>query len=120
GARALLFPSEWYEGFPLVVIEAYAAGVPVIGSAIGAAASVIEGGWTGLHHAPGDARELGEQVRWAWRHPDEMLSMGANGRARYEERYTGATNYCLLRDAYARAGATSRKVPLVAEPTAIA
>ena len=36
GARALLVPSRWYEGAPRVVLEAYAAGVPVLASQIGA------------------------------------------------------------------------------------
>jgi glycosyltransferase involved in cell wall biosynthesis len=116
-ARALLFPSEWYEGLPLVIIEAYAVGIPVIGSRIGAAASLIEPGRTGLHHVPGDSRDLVEQVRWAWKHPDEMRAMGANGRGRFEERYTSAINYRFLRTAYAHAGAHGqRRGPWLSPP----
>ena len=109
-ASALLFPSEWYEAQPLVVIEAYAAGLAVIGSAIGAAASLIEPGRTGLLHAPGEWGDLADKVLWAWKHGDEMRAMGATGRARFEERYTPAINYRLLRDAYACAAATWRDV----------
>jgi glycosyltransferase involved in cell wall biosynthesis len=47
-ARALVFPSRWYEGAPRSIIEAYAAGVPVIGTAIGGVAELIEDGVSGL------------------------------------------------------------------------
>jgi glycosyltransferase involved in cell wall biosynthesis len=48
GARALLFPSTCYEGSPRVIAEAYAAGVPVIGTAIGGIPEVIEPHVTGV------------------------------------------------------------------------
>jgi glycosyltransferase involved in cell wall biosynthesis len=37
-ARALVFPSRWYEGQPLTVLEAFASGLPVLGSRLGAVA----------------------------------------------------------------------------------
>jgi glycosyltransferase involved in cell wall biosynthesis len=106
-ARALLFPTQLYEGCPLVVLEAYAASVPVIASAVGSAMSLIDDGRTGLHHIPGDAQDLAAKVHWAWRHPTAMLAMGASGRVRYEEHHTGPIHYHLLRQAYARALGTS-------------
>lgn len=103
GARALVFPSEWYEMLPLVVLEAMSTGVPVIGSRSGAVESIIEDGRTGLLFAAADPMDLGEKVRWASAHQDAMSSMGENARAVYLERYTGAVNYQLLRAVYARA-----------------
>jgi len=40
-ARALVVPSEWYEGQPMVVLEALSAGLPVMGSDIGGLAEVL-------------------------------------------------------------------------------
>lgn len=55
-ARALLVPSRTYEGMPRVILEAYAAGVPVLGTAAGAIPEVIRDGETGLlAEAPGSA-----------------------------------------------------------------
>ncbi|MFL5737014.1 MAG: glycosyltransferase family 4 protein [Actinomycetota bacterium] len=47
-ARALLVPSRWYEAAPRSIIEAYAAGVPVIASDIGALPEAVPDGRTGL------------------------------------------------------------------------
>jgi glycosyltransferase involved in cell wall biosynthesis len=47
-ARALLFPAQSYEGAPRVVLEAYAAGVPVLASRIGGLPALVEEGDSGL------------------------------------------------------------------------
>jgi len=114
GARALVLPSECYEMFPLVVLEAFSAGVPVIGSRSGSLESIIEDGKSGLLFTAADPAALGEKVRWASAHRDSMLSMGRNARAVYLERYTGAVNYQLLRAVYARAA--SHRVECRREP----
>lgn len=54
GARALVFPSIWYEGAPRVIIEAYAAGVPVLASRIGGVPELIAEERSGLLVEPGD------------------------------------------------------------------
>ncbi len=42
GARALLFPSEWYEGMPMTMLEAFASGLPVLGSNLGSMTEMLE------------------------------------------------------------------------------
>jgi glycosyltransferase involved in cell wall biosynthesis len=103
GARALVFPSECYEMFPLVVLEAYSSGLPVIGSRSGALQSIIRDGETGLLFAVANPANLGEKVLWASENRDSMAIMGRNALAVYREQYTGAVNYELLRAVYARA-----------------
>jgi glycosyltransferase involved in cell wall biosynthesis/predicted ATP-grasp superfamily ATP-dependent carboligase len=48
GARALLMPSLSYEGAPRTLLEAYAAGVPVVASRIGALPTLVDDGVTGI------------------------------------------------------------------------
>lgn len=103
GARALVLPSECYEMFPLVVLEAYSMGTPVIGSRSGSLESIIEDGKTGILFDAANALKLGETAHWACTHSDDMSSMGRRARAVYLERYTGAINYKYLREIYARA-----------------
>lgn len=104
GARFLVWPSEgYYETFGLVAIEAFACGVPVIASRIGAMAEVVADGRTGLCVTSGDPEDLAAKVAWAWNHADEMAAMGRAARAEYEAKYTAERNYRVLMDMYARA-----------------
>ncbi len=57
-ARALVFPSRWYEGQPLTVLEAKAAGTPVIVSDVCAGREEIVDGDTGLWFKSGEAADL--------------------------------------------------------------
>lgn len=92
-ACALVLPSIWYENFPRTLVEAFAAGLPVIASRIGALAELVEDGRTGLLFEPGNADDLARTLRWARSHPDELVAMGAAARARYETHYTPDINY---------------------------
>jgi glycosyltransferase involved in cell wall biosynthesis len=97
-ARFLVFPSEWYEGLPLTIAEAFACGVPVVASRIGSMIELVEDGRTGLHFSPGDPADLEAKVEWAWTHPMEMEEMGWASRHEYEAKYTAEQNYeALLR-----------------------
>lgn len=101
-AAFLVFPSVWYECFPLVIVEAFACGLPVIASRMGAMGEVIEDGRTGLHFRPGDAEDLAAKVEWAVSHPEEMAQMRRAARAEYEAKYTPERNYEMLMAIYRR------------------
>lgn len=90
---ALIMPSIWYEGFPMTLVEAYANGLPVIASRIGALEELIEHGVTGLLFEIGNAKSLAECINWALENPDKMYQMGLNARKKYEELYTASENY---------------------------
>lgn len=105
-ARCMVFPSQCYEGFPMTIAEAFACGVPVIASRLGAMAEIVEDGRTGLHFTPGDAADLAAKVDWAWSHSKEMEAMGREARAEYEAKYAAKRNYQLLMNIYQRAMAS--------------
>lgn len=102
-ARALIFPSEWYETFGRVAIEAFSCGVPVVASRLGAMSEVVRDGHTGLHFNPGDAGDLAEKILWAWEHPQAMCRMGKAARAEYEQKYTASRNHEMLMNIYQKA-----------------
>ncbi len=105
----LVMPSIWYEGFPMVLVEAFAAGLPVVASRLGAMAELVEDGKTGLLFAPGDPEDLAAKVRWAEEHPKEMRRMGENSRRVYEENYTPKVNYRQLMAIYEQAIEANRR-----------
>lgn len=105
-AWVLIVPSGCYEGaLPLVVIEAFAAGLPVVASDLGSFSSGIEHERTGLLFQPGDPADLGRKVAWAASHPEAVTAIGRAARKTYEECYSAETNYRLLMEIYAAAGA---------------
>jgi glycosyltransferase involved in cell wall biosynthesis len=99
-ARFLVLPSECYETFGLTIAEAYACGVPVIASSLGALGEIVEPGRTGLSFRAGNVSELTKKVSWAWKHPEAMVAMGRAARVSYETRYTATRNYEMLMEVY--------------------
>lgn len=102
-ATVLVFPSEWYETFGRVAIEAYAKGTPVVAANIGAIAEVVDDGRTGLHFRPGDADDLVAQVNRLLDSPELMARMRREVRREFETRYSAEQNYQMLIDVYQRA-----------------
>jgi glycosyltransferase involved in cell wall biosynthesis len=105
GARLLVVPSLCFEGFPLVVRDAFAAAVPVAVSRIGALERIVDDGATGLHFSPGDAADLLRRVAEAWADPARLESMGIAARATFEDRYTADRSYQALLAVYEAARA---------------
>jgi glycosyltransferase involved in cell wall biosynthesis len=95
-ARFLVFPSECYESFGLSIVEAFACGLPVIASRLGAMAELVSDQRTGLLFTPGDSGDLADKVKWAWDHPKEIIGMGEEARREYEAKYTAEENYKIL------------------------
>jgi glycosyltransferase involved in cell wall biosynthesis len=100
GATFLLVPSICYETFGLVVIEAFACGLPVIASRIGALAELVRDGETGLLFEPGNPRDLADKIAWAMANPEHMREMGRKARAQYEAEFSAEVNYLLLMNIY--------------------
>ncbi len=99
-AFVLVFPSECYEGFPTTIAEAFATGLPVLASFLGAMGEIVQHRQTGLLFTPGDANDLAANVEWAIDHPDELADMGRRARDQFEAKYTAERNYRLLCDIY--------------------
>lgn len=106
-ARCLVFTSEWYENFPVTIVEAFACGVPVICSRLGAMPEIVADGHTGLHFTAGDPEDLAQKVGWAWTHKEQMAEMGREARREYQAKYTAEKNYALLMEIYQRALASN-------------
>lgn len=103
GAGALVFPSTWYEGQPLALLQAMAHGVPVVSSDIAniEETAVAQGG--GLSFAAGRATSLTGAVTRLADAPDLARRLGAAGRAAYLRRHTPQRSLGCLVDHYDRA-----------------
>ncbi|MDY6937528.1 MAG: glycosyltransferase family 4 protein [Cyanobacteriota bacterium] len=92
-AMFLVFPSEWYETFGRVAVEAFAKGTPAIAANIGAISELVDPGRTGLLFQPGDPTDLAQQVEWILAHPQERANMRLAARSEFEAKYTEEENY---------------------------
>ncbi len=106
--RAMLVPSHVYENCPLTVLEAFAAGRPVIASGHGGLAELVTDGVNGRHIRPGDRDDLAEAVLAAHRDPGASEAAGAAAREAYLAGYTPDRGYAGLSDIYALASAERR------------
>ncbi len=109
-ARFLVFSSDGHEAsVPLAILEAFAAGLPVIASDLEVVQESVRGGRNGVLFRRGDVLDLAAKVRWAWDHPEEMIPMGLEARREYEAKYTPERNYTMLMDIYRAAMERARE-----------
>jgi glycosyltransferase involved in cell wall biosynthesis len=106
-AALLILPSEWYEAFPHVILEAFACGAPIVASRIGTLPDVIEDGVNGVLFEPGQAADLAAKVKWIVSHPDDARRMAMSARSDYETKYTADRNYERLLGIYRRVAGRS-------------
>jgi L-malate glycosyltransferase len=76
------------EGIPLTLIEAMAAGLPVVATRVGGVPEVVQDGVTGLLAEPGDDGTLAEHMLHLFRHPSVGEEMGRRGRDRGQELFS--------------------------------
>jgi glycosyltransferase involved in cell wall biosynthesis len=87
-ALAVVVPSRCYEGFPRVVVEAYAAGVPIIASRVGSLTELVDEGVTGLQVKVGDPDDMARALKQVAESPELADRMGQGARARYDRMYS--------------------------------
>lgn len=100
GASFVVFPSECYEGMPMVLLESLAKGTPIIASDVGSIRNIIEPPRTGKLFKVGDVTDLVEKVESLWKQPDELKQMRFEARREYLTKYTAEKNYELLQEIY--------------------
>ena len=92
-AAYLVMPSLSYEATPRALVEAFAHGLPVIASRLGALAELVEPGRNGLLFEPGSARDLARRLAWAEAFPEKMRRMGECAKADYQAHFLADWSY---------------------------
>ena len=95
-AVALVLPSLWYEGAPLVMLEALSAGLPIIASRIGGLPEIAQEGVSAIFCTPGDAGAFHAALEHFSLCPERAAAMRRAARTLYEQRYTEGANYRIL------------------------
>lgn len=108
--KALLFPTKWYEGQPMILLEAMSMGCPIITSKIGNPQSMVDHGKTGFHFIPGDIADLYKKCRQVNENPAHTQKMGKQARAVYLNKYTPEKNLAMLTEIYEKAAKLEKKL----------
>jgi glycosyltransferase involved in cell wall biosynthesis len=104
-------PSECYEGFPMVALEAYACGTPIVASRLGSLDEIVDDGVSGIKFDPGNAGDLAAKVTALLADRQALRAMRTRTRALFDENYTAERNYARLLEIYQAARDSSRDAP---------
>ena len=99
-SAALLFPSELYEGFPMLIGESFCLGVPLVCTMLGNHWDVVNQSGGGVGFPVGDAAAFRQALAEVLQGREQYAGCA---RAYYEKYLTEEQNYLVLRDVYERA-----------------
>jgi glycosyltransferase involved in cell wall biosynthesis len=107
--RALIFPSIWYEGFPITILEAFSTGTVVIASKLGVMNEVIQNRVNGLLFEAGNESDLVAKMDEVTAQQAWAKCLSDNARLTYLIHYTPEKNYNLLINIYNKALSLKRQ-----------
>lgn len=107
-ASLLVLPSECFEGFPMVVREAFAFGTPAAVSNLGPLPFIVMHGESGVVFEAGNPASLIAELLRVWHGPDLLEQLGRGARAAFKSHYTEDANYATLMAIYEKAMVQSR------------
>ncbi len=99
-SSAVVHPSLLYENQPFSIMEAFAAGKPVIASDLGGMTELVKNSRGGLLVPPGDIEALADAMQWMIIHPREANRMGMKAREYAHEEYNAEGHYQRLMKIY--------------------
>ncbi len=102
-AAFLVFPSVTYEGFPMTLAEAFATGLPVVGSNYGSMPQVIKDNQNGILFEVRNPADLAQKAQWLASQPHKLADMRQQARQEFETRYSAKQNLQMLLDIYREA-----------------
>jgi glycosyltransferase involved in cell wall biosynthesis len=110
---------SYTEGLPNVVLESFAAGVPVVATAVGGTPEVVEDGASGYLVPAGDPQALADRILDALSSEDHLRDMGLHGRQCVVDRFTFAAQARRYRVLFGELGVTgsSERNPTMSDTT---
>ena len=76
------------EGFGIAALDAMAAGLPVVATAVGGVPELVQNGLTGWLVPPGDSETLARKLGMLLLNPEQRMAMGAAGRDRARKHFS--------------------------------
>ena len=99
-ARFIIFPSIWYEGFPITLLESMIAGKPIVCSNIGGLPEIVEDGKTGYLFEAGNPVDLSRKIKMLWDNNLINKRMGKTARDTALKKYSSQNIYIKIMNVY--------------------
>jgi len=103
----LVVPSEWYENFPVTVLEAFTAAKPVVAARMGGLPYIVEDGQSGLLFDSGKVEHLAKQIQRLADDPAGAVRMGERARHLSETKYGPEQGYSNLMNIFSQVQANA-------------
>ena len=92
-SKALILPTQWYEGFPMSLLEAMSRGTPVIVPDMGNAGSIVINGVNGYKYESNSSKDCIRAI-------NENMNITDSAYTYFMDHYSEEKNYQMLMDIY--------------------
>jgi glycosyltransferase involved in cell wall biosynthesis len=99
-AECLLFPSKWYEGMPMVLLEAFCLGLPVVSTNFGNIKYIVKDGYNGLHFDIKKKFDLSYKANLIFKNKSLRKKLSINCEKEYVKKYSTIKNFLQLKNIY--------------------
>lgn len=99
-SMALILPTQWYEGFPMTIVEAYGYGTPVLGSQIGNVGNLVIDEVTGYRFNHNSTESIVEAVKKLLEVKEHGIDLYKSTFEYYQTHYTAEKNFKILSAIY--------------------
>ncbi|GAB1800837.1 hypothetical protein PMEGAPL103_17300 [Priestia megaterium] len=97
---AVILPTQWYEGFPMTIVESYACGTPVLGSHIGNVGNLVIEDITGYRFDHESPKSIVEAVKKLLVANEQGIDLYQSTYEHYQTHYTSEKNFEVLNSIY--------------------
>ena len=95
-----IIPSNWFELFPLIALNSFCLGKPVIGSNSGGIPEIVDHRKNGLIFHRGNSEGLRDAIEYLLDNKNLIIEYGKNARRKAEENYTEKKHYSKIMEVY--------------------
>jgi len=99
-ARFVVVPSQWYENYPMIVIEAMALGKPILASKLGGLTEIVTENYNGWFFEAGKIRNLREKISRVYDNGPLIEQFGRNARRTVEQKNSSEEYYKQIMEIY--------------------
>ena len=99
-SKFLVFPSKWYEGFPKIILEAFALETIVIAPNLGTMSCIIKDRFNGILFKPNDIDDLVKKIKWVLNNDKKCNKIKINAKKILLKKYSEKSNFKQLINIY--------------------